>query len=99
MDCKRPQLSKKGREVMSKRKYEKLFYRNRPERGALFIDGTYKENVNKEVHGVGFRGACQIPGSQANIGGSPVTEPIFIDPIRISTPQMNTLLFWATKQV
>ncbi|HHU30578.1 MAG: hypothetical protein QM368_06810 [Bacillota bacterium] len=78
---------------MSKRKYEKLFYRNRPERGALFIDGTYKENVNKEVHGVGFRGACQIPGSQANIGGSLVTEPIFIDPYPHKHPADEYLAF------
>ena len=65
---------------MSNLKYEKLIYRNRPERGAKFIDGTYKDNTDQEVRGIGFRGACQIPGAKCTIGGALVTEPIFIDP-------------------
>jgi hypothetical protein len=65
---------------MSGLRYERLIYFNKPERGAKFIDGTYRENANREVYGVGFRGACQIPGSQATIGGGLVTQPMLIDP-------------------
>jgi len=74
-------------------KYERLIYRNRPERGAQFIDGTYRENENNEVRGVGFRGACQIPGSQFNIGGGYVTDPIFIDPYPHKHPSDEYLAF------
>ena len=62
------------------KKYEKLFYFNQPERGAAFIDGTYIENTSNEVEGIGIRGACQIPGAHAYIGGGLVKEPVFIDP-------------------
>jgi hypothetical protein len=82
-----------GDDSMSERKYERLIYRNRPERGAKFIDGTYKENVDKEVHGVGFRGACQIPGAQFSIGGGLVNEPVFIDPYPHKHPADEYLAF------
>lgn len=62
------------------RKYEKLIYFNQPERGTAFIDGTYKDNTNKEVEGIGIRGACQIAGAKAYIGGGLIKEPVFIDP-------------------
>ena len=62
------------------KKYEKLIYFNKPERGAAFIDGTYIENESQEVLGVGIRGAYQIPGAKAFITGGLVTEPVFIDP-------------------
>ena len=78
---------------MGTSKYERLIYRNKPERGAKFIDGTYKENETQEVRGVGFRGACQIPGAQFNIGGGLVTEPIFIDPYPHKHPADEYLAF------
>ncbi|MDR0839269.1 MAG: hypothetical protein LBN99_06460 [Oscillospiraceae bacterium] len=78
---------------MSDLKYEKLFYHNRPEKGSKFIDGTYRENENQEVFGVGFRGACQIPGSGANIGGGLVRDPIFIDPYPHKHPSDEYLAF------
>jgi hypothetical protein len=78
---------------MNVSKYEKLVYRNRPERGAQFIDGTYQENEAQEVRGVGFRGACQIPGAKFNIGGGLVTEPIFIDPYPHRHPADEYLAF------
>jgi len=83
---------------MSDLQYERLIYRNRPERGAQFIDGTYRENENNEVRGVGFRGACQIPGSQFNIGGGYVTNPIFIDPYPHKHPSDEYLAFLGSLQ-
>ncbi len=62
------------------RKYEHLIYFNEPELVTNYIDGTYKDNVDQEILGVGIRGACQIPGAQAYIAGGLITEPVFIDP-------------------
>jgi hypothetical protein len=78
---------------MSELKYEKLFYHNKPEKGTKFIDGTYHENTNKNIHGIGWRGACQIPGSLANIGGGLVREPVFIDPYPHKHPTDEYLAF------
>jgi hypothetical protein len=65
---------------MSGLKYEKLFYRSSQEQGTKFFDGTYRETTKKEAVGVGFRGACQIPGSLAYINGGLISAPILIDP-------------------
>lgn len=62
------------------RKYENLIYFNEPELGTGLIDGTYKENIDQEITGVGIRGACQIPGATAYISGGLITEPVFMDP-------------------
>lgn len=61
-------------------KYEKLIYFNEPERGTAFIDGSYTENTNREVEGVGIRGACQLAGAKAYISGGLIREPVFLDP-------------------
>ena len=74
-------------------RYEKLIYRNRPDRGAKFIDGTYVENTSKEVRGVGFRGACQILGSNFSISGGLVDRPVFIDPYPHKHPADEWLAF------
>ena len=65
---------------MGNLKYENLIFRPKPERGAAFIDGTYVENKDQEIRGVGFRGSCQIKGAKAQVSGGLVTEPVFIDP-------------------
>jgi len=79
---------------MSNSKYEKLIYRNRPERGDItYIDGTSKVRPADEVHGVGFRGACQIAGAKYNIAGGLTTEPIFIDPYPHKHPVDEYLAF------
>lgn len=78
---------------MSGLKYEKLIYRNTAERGSNYIDGTYVENKEQEVRGVGFRGACQIPGAKYNIGGDMITEPLFIDPYPHKHPVDEYLAF------
>ncbi|MDR0839087.1 MAG: hypothetical protein LBN99_05535 [Oscillospiraceae bacterium] len=78
---------------MGELKYERLVCRNRPERGSMYIDGPYTENTEQEVYGIGFRGACQIPGSPANIAGGLMYEPVLIDPYPHRHPVDEYLIF------
>lgn len=78
---------------MSDLKYEKLIYRQRPERGTAYIDGTKTVNEKQEVHGMGFRGACQIRGAKAHLNGGLITQPRFIDPYPHRHPADEYLSF------
>lgn len=62
---------------LSKRKYEKLVHRFQPEYLAVTVDG---QDIRDGVPQAYFRGACQIPGSQFNIGYGLVTAPCLVDP-------------------
>ncbi len=62
---------------MSKLKYEKLLYRFQPEYLAVTVDGKEIKDDTPQAY---FRGACQIPGSQFNIGYGLVTRPGIVDP-------------------
>lgn len=62
---------------MSQRKYEKLVYRFQPEYLATTVDG---KDIHDDTPQAYFRGACQIPGSQFNIGYGLVTAPCLVDP-------------------
>lgn len=65
---------------MGNLKYETLVYRNKPERGKRYLDGTYIENTDNEITTVGCRGACQIKGAKIYVVGELITQPIFINP-------------------
>jgi hypothetical protein len=62
---------------MSGLKYEKLLYRFEPEYLSKAVDGKELKDKSPQAY---FRGACQIPGSNFNIGYGYVTEPGMIDP-------------------
>ncbi|HHU30579.1 MAG: hypothetical protein QM368_06815 [Bacillota bacterium] len=62
---------------MSRLKCEKLFYRFEPEYLTVTVDGKEIEDKSPQAY---FRGACQIPGSQFNIGFGLVSRPGIIDP-------------------
>jgi len=62
---------------MSGLKFEKLVHRFEPEYLAVTVDGKSIEDKTPQAY---FRGACQIPGSQFNIGFGLITEPGVMDP-------------------
>ena len=62
---------------MNDLKYEKLVYRFQPEYLARSIDG---KEIRDEVPRAYFRGACQIPGSQFNVGYGLINGPLLLDP-------------------
>ncbi|MDR3149158.1 MAG: hypothetical protein LBT88_03975 [Oscillospiraceae bacterium] len=62
---------------MNELKYDKLVYRFEPEYLAVGVDGKKIDNGDPQAY---FRGACQIPGSQFNIGYGLVTQPGVVDP-------------------
>jgi len=62
---------------MSELKYDKLVHRFKPEYLSRTVDGKDIEDGTPQAY---FRGACQIPGAQYNIGYGLVTEPVLVDP-------------------
>ncbi len=62
---------------MGKLKYEKLVHRFVPEYLKATVDG---KEINDKSPQAYFRGACQIPGAQFNIGYGLVTAPCLVDP-------------------
>jgi len=78
---------------MSNQKYERLIYRNRPEKGVRRIDGTYVELDEQEQCSVGFRGACQVKGAKVFVKGDIITQPIFINPYTHKHPADEYLGF------
>lgn len=58
-------------------KYEKLVHQFVPEYLKVTVDGKELEDKSPQAY---FRGACQIPGSQFNIGYGLVTAPCLVDP-------------------
>ncbi|MDR0839268.1 MAG: hypothetical protein LBN99_06455 [Oscillospiraceae bacterium] len=62
---------------MSDLKYEKLVFRFEPEYLDKSVDGTKIKDASAQAY---FRGACQIPGSEFNIGFGLVTAPGVVDP-------------------
>jgi hypothetical protein len=67
----------RGAVVMSVSKYEKLLYQFEPEYLSKTVDGTEIGDTSPQAY---FRGACQIPGSNFNIGYGYVTGPMLVDP-------------------
>lgn len=60
--------------------YEKLVFFNVAERSHGYFGQEFVENTEQVIEGVGIRGACQIPGAKAYLGGGFTKEPVFIDP-------------------
>jgi hypothetical protein len=77
---------------MNDLKYEKLVYRFQPEYLARFIDG---KEIRDEVPRAYFRGACQIPGSQFNVGYGLINGPLLLDPYPHKHPADEYLVFGA----
>ena len=62
---------------MSDLKYEKLVYRFKPEYLSRTVDGKEIKDDTKQIY---FRGGCQIPGSEMNVGFGLVKGPGLVDP-------------------
>ena len=62
---------------MSELKYDKLVFRFEPEYLSHTVDGKDITSDDPQAY---FRGACQIPGAQFNVGFGLVTAPILVDP-------------------
>ena len=62
---------------MEERKYERLFYRFRPEYLAGTIDGRELHDTSPQAS---FRGGCQIPGANYNVSYRLVREACLLDP-------------------
>ncbi len=58
-------------------RYEKLVHRFVPEYLNTTVDGKKINDTSAQAY---FRGACQIPGSQFNIGYGLVMAPCLVDP-------------------
>ena len=77
---------------MSDLKYEKLVYRFEPEYLSHTVDGKDIKDGTPQAY---FRGACQIPGSEFNVGYGLVTAPILVDPYPHKHPSDEYLIFGA----
>ena len=62
---------------MSNLKFEKLVYQFKPEYLSHTVDG---KDIKSDVPQAYFRGGCQIPGANFNVGYGYITEPNLIDP-------------------
>lgn len=74
-------------------RYDGLIFVNQTERKGNYIDGSKIEETADDVVGLGFRGACQILGAGANLGGSLIETPLFIDPYPHKHPADELLAF------
>ena len=74
---------------MSDRKYEKLVHRFEPEYMTMTIDG---KEVETGPH-IYFRGGCQIPGAEFNIGYGYVTKAGIVDRYPHKHPSDEYLVF------
>ena len=64
---------------MGERKYERLVYQFKPEYNEAAAEGVGTDYVvSPQAY---FRGACQIPGAQYNVGFQIFTKPFFLDRI------------------
>ena len=62
------------------RKYQNLVFFNVAERAKGYFGQEFKENKETNAEGVGIRGACQMPGAKAYLGGGYTRQAVRIDP-------------------